>query len=122
MAKGETNEKLKAIDTKLAQLKEQRTKLLAAQKAAEAKAKRGADTRRKILVGALILSKLDDQEHGPRFRSFLTRELADYLTRDDDRAIFPDLLPVSSSEPVRQTSGDDIQGGDRKEGTGGAIA
>jgi hypothetical protein len=92
MAKADPGERIKAIETQLEQLKARRAKLLAQQRAAEAKAKRGADTRRKILVGALVLSKLDDPELGARFRAFLQRELGTFLSREDDRALFPDLL------------------------------
>lgn len=88
-------ERLEAINKKLDQLKAQKRQLEARQRAAEAKTKRSADTRRKILVGALVLSKLDDQEHGTRFRAFLQRELQSFLTREDDRALFADLLDAT---------------------------
>jgi len=45
-----------------------------------AKAKRGADTRHKMLVGALVPLKLDDPDFGTRFRAFLGPE--------DNRALF----------------------------------
>ncbi len=87
-----TDERIASLTRKIEQAQAMKRKLLARQRAAEHKASRAADTRRKILVGALVLSKLDDPEHGERFRSFLQRELQSFLTREDDRALFADLL------------------------------
>ena len=90
-------DRLESINKKLEQLKAQKRQLEARQRAAESKAKRGADTRRKILVGALVLSKLDDPQHREHFRDFLSRELHTFLTRADDRALFADLLGTAPS-------------------------
>ena len=70
-----TDEQIARLTQQIEQAQAKKRKLLARQRAAEQKAKRSADTRRKILVGALVLSKLDDPEHGARFRTFLQREL-----------------------------------------------
>jgi len=50
------------------------------------------DTRRKILIGAMNLAKLDHKESGNRARAALIRDLDRYLSRPDDRALFADLL------------------------------
>jgi hypothetical protein len=105
----EAQKRLATLDARLAELKAQRADLLARKRTAEAKAKRGADTRRKILLGSLILSKLDHPELGPRFRAFVTRELDAYLTRADDRAVFPDLLPGEPSGPAAVRQPDHVQ-------------
>ncbi|OYV39706.1 MAG: mobilization protein, partial [Thiomonas sp. 20-64-5] len=54
-------------------------------RAAESKAKRAQDTRRKILVGAAILAKV---ERGEWPRDKLLAMMEATLTRDDDRALF----------------------------------
>ncbi len=90
-----TDEQLARLTQQIEQAQAKKRKLLARQRAAEQKAKRSADTRRKILIGALVLSKLDDPEHGARFRTFLQRELHAFLTREDDRALFADLLEAA---------------------------
>ncbi len=92
-----TDERLASLTRKIAQAQALKRTLLARQRAAEQKAKRSADTRRKILVGALVLSKLDDPEHGARFRTFLQRELQAFLIREDDRALFADLLEADQA-------------------------
>lgn len=66
-------------------------------RAADKKRQRSEDTRRKILVGAVILAKV---EHGEWPKERL-RELMDKaLTRADDRALFG-LLPVPSEAGTR---------------------
>ncbi len=94
-----TAEQIERLTQQIEQAQAKKRKLLARQRVAEQKAKRSADTRRKILVGALVLSKLDDPEHGARFRAFLQRELQSFLTREDDRALFADLLHAAPDHP-----------------------
>lgn len=86
------DEKRLKAEQRVRQLKAQKERIEARQLAALVKGDRSGDTRRKILVGAFVLSKLDDPTIGPRFADFLGRELGTYLTREDDRALFPDLL------------------------------
>ena len=49
---------------------------------------RKTDTRRKILVGAMMLKVAD--EH-PKSKDFMLRHLDDFLEHPRDRALFPDL-------------------------------
>ncbi|MDD2878748.1 MAG: mobilization protein [Acidiphilium sp.] len=79
------------IEQQIAQL-EERTKAL---KARMAKQDRARDTRRKILLGALVLHRLEqsgDGEFSKRLSDWLKRELPGFLTRDEDKTLFADLL------------------------------
>jgi hypothetical protein len=75
-------EKLKAL-----KLKQQRSE--ARRKAVESKRERKADTRRKILIGAIVMAKLDQKVMDEKL---LRSWLDEALTREDDRALF--ALPV----------------------------
>lgn len=87
-------ERISALETKLKQAKAQKQQIEARQRAAEAKRTRQQDTRRKVLVGALILSKV---ERGEWPREKLLAMLDTALTRADDRALF-ELQPLPASE------------------------
>ena len=79
------------IEQQIAQL-EERTKAL---KARMAKQDRARDTRRKILLGALVLHRLEqngDGEFSKRLGDWLKRELPGFLTREEDKTLFADLL------------------------------
>lgn len=80
----------KTIEQRLAQLDAQRATL----KARLSKQERTNDTRRKVLLGALVLHRL---EHGrddisKNLCEWLKRELPGFLTRDGDKDLFDDLL------------------------------
>ncbi|TFZ54949.1 mobilization protein [Methylorubrum sp. Q1] len=81
----------KTIEQRLAQLDAQR----AALKARQSKQDRAIDTRRKVLLGALVLQRLE-AGHDPAFTQRLTdwlrRELPGFLTREADKALFADLI------------------------------
>jgi len=89
----------KTIEQRLAELDVQRATL----KARLGKEERARDTRRKVLLGALVLHRL---EHGRDDMSralpdWLRRELSDFLTRDMDKELFADLLkPPASGGPA----------------------
>lgn len=73
---------------KIEQLRQQRERITKAIRAEENKLKdkeRKDDTRRKILVGALIMT---EAENDPALKSRIEQLLKDNLTRDDDRALF----------------------------------
>ena len=79
------------LENKLKQAKARKQKIEAQKRAAERKVERSQDTRRKILVGAAILAKVD-REEWPKDK--LLAMLDSTLTRIDDRALF-DLPPVA---------------------------
>lgn len=81
----------KSIEERLAQLDAQRTAL----KARLTKQERANDTRRKVLLGALVLHRLDnanDPDFTNRLTAWLRKELPGFLTRTGDRELFADLL------------------------------
>ena len=85
--------RVKDLEEKLKQAKALKQKVEARTKAAENKQKRAADTRRKILVGAAILAKV---ERGEWPKDKMLEMMGQQLTRDDDRALF-DLTPIEES-------------------------
>jgi len=52
------------------------------------KQKRAEDTRRKILLGSMVLAKLKDDS----VNNWVKKELPGFLTRDIDKKLFEDLL------------------------------
>lgn len=74
-----------ALETKLKQARARKQQLEARKRAIESKKQRSDDTRRKILVGAAILAKVDRGEW-PKAR--LLDMMGQTLTRLDDRALF----------------------------------
>ena len=81
--------KIEELEAKLRQLKERQQAVDARRRTLESRRERKADTRRKILVGAIVLAKV---EHGEIDRALLQRWLEQGLVRDDDRRLFG--LPV----------------------------
>ena len=84
----------KSIEERLAQLDAQRQTL----KARLGKQERARDTRRKVLLGALVLHRLGEnkREFDKTLKEWLQRELPGFLSRPDDKALFDDLLAVSA--------------------------
>lgn len=81
----------KTIEQRLAELDAQRATL----KARLSKQDRANDTRRKVLLGALVLHRLEssnDPDFTRRLSDWLRHELPSFLTRDGDRELFADLL------------------------------
>ena len=89
-------ERIAALETKLKQEKAKKQQIEARKRAAESKAKRSIDTRRKILVGAAILDKV---ERGEWPQDNLLAMLDASLTRADDRALF-DLPAPKPEQPT----------------------
>lgn len=84
----------KTIEQRLAELDAQRSAL----KARLSKQERANDTRRKVLLGALVLHRLDnakDEEFSRRLREWLKRELPGFLTRPGDKDLFDDLFAAA---------------------------
>jgi hypothetical protein len=86
----------KSISERIAQLEAQKKTL----QARLGKQERAKDTRRKVLLGALVLHRMKsggDGEFSKRLGDWLRRELPGFLTRDFDKALFADLLGVSDA-------------------------
>lgn len=83
------DERIATLETKLKQEKARKQQIEARKRAVDSKRKRSEDTRRKVLVGAVILAKV---ERGEWQQDKLLALLDAYLTRADDRALFG--LPV----------------------------
>ena len=91
----------KTIEQRLAELDAQRATL----KARLSKQERANDTRRKVLLGALVLHRLEngkDEEFSRRLGEWLKRELPDFLTRPGDKELFADLI---GNAPAGETTG-----------------
>lgn len=87
----------KSITERIAQLEAQKKTL----QTRLTKQERAKDTRRKVLLGALVLHRLQnagDAEFSKRLGDWLRRELPAFLTRPDDKALFADLLAASGNE------------------------
>jgi hypothetical protein len=85
----------KSIHERLAMLEARRQTL----KARLGKQQRTEDTRRKILLGTLVLHRI---EHGTDdvsriLPTWLAKELPGFLTRDIDKALFTDLIGADPS-------------------------
>jgi hypothetical protein len=79
------DEQISTLEEKLKQLKLKHQRTEARRKAIETKRERKADTRRKILIGAVVLAKIEQKVMDEK----LLREWLDQaLTRNDDRALF----------------------------------
>jgi citrate lyase beta subunit len=82
------DEQIATAQERLKQLKARQLRVVARQRALESRRDRKAVTRRKFLVGAIVLAKVDQAQ--------LRRWLDEELTRDDDRELF-DLTARSTS-------------------------
>lgn len=97
------DDRIAALEAKLKQEKAKKQQLEARKRASLAKVSRQQDTRRKILVGAAILAKV---ERGEWPKDKLLAMLDTALTRADDRALFDLQAPATEptfldgSEPV----------------------
>jgi hypothetical protein len=89
------DERIKAQEEKLKQLKALKQKQEAMKRAADAKKVRSDDTRRKILLGAMLLDQMDKNEG---MKKNMIGQLDSYLTRSDERALF-DLTEKSPPAP-----------------------
>ena len=79
------------LKQQIAQLKARAKKL----KARMVKQERAKNTRRKILLGTLVLHRLEhsgDGEFSKRLTDWLRRELPEFIKSDEDKALFADLF------------------------------
>lgn len=79
------DERIEALEAKLKQLKVQHERKEARARSVATRLGRREDLRRKILVGAVVLSKVED---GSLEEKVLLRWLEPALTREEDRVLF----------------------------------
>ena len=79
------NERIEALEERLKQLKARQQRIEARRRSLESRRSRRDDTRRKILVGAIVLAKVDQ---GVLDEAVLRGWLKGGLTRADDKALF----------------------------------
>jgi hypothetical protein len=84
------DEQISVLQDRLSQLKLRQQRIDARKRAIESQRERKAETRRNVLVGALILSKVRD---GEMDANLLRSWLGAALSRPGDRALF-DLPPL----------------------------
>lgn len=101
----------RSLEEQLTRISAQQAQLDARRKTVQArlgKQERARDTRRKVLLGALLLHRIEngDDETAQRLGDWLRRELPGFLKRDDDKALFDDLLasPAERSIPSVATA------------------
>jgi hypothetical protein len=87
------DEKIARLEERLRRLKSRHVRVEARRRTLESRRSRREDTRRKILVGAIVLAKIDQ---GGLPGSVLQEWLDHALTRQEDRVLF--------ALPARQTS------------------
>ncbi|MBJ7263303.1 MAG: mobilization protein [Burkholderiaceae bacterium] len=89
---------IRSIEERLAHLDAQRKTL----QARLGKQERAKDTRRKVLLGALVLHQIDNakDEEAQWLKRWIKREFPGFLTRDADKMLFDDLLKSSAKEPI----------------------
>lgn len=83
----------KSLEQRIAQLDEQKKTL----QTRLSKQNRARDTRRKILLGAIVLDRLESRsdEMSEQLNKWLKQELPGFLTRKADRELFEDLIGPS---------------------------
>jgi len=82
---GALEDKIAKAEDKLKQLKAEQQKIDARKKAAEVQRKRQDDTRRKVLVGAVVLARLDA---GQWPQAEFTAMMDAAISRPEDRRLF----------------------------------
>jgi hypothetical protein len=89
----------KSLTERLAQLEAQKKTL----QARLSKEERARDTRRKVLIGALVLHRIEDgsASSADYLKDFVRRELGGFLTRERDVLLFDDLLPDEVLQDAR---------------------
>lgn len=88
------DERISGLEEKLKQLKTRQARLDARKRALASRQERKNDTRRKILLGATVLARIDRKELD---QAEVNRWLDQSLTRPDDRTLFG--LPAGPSSP-----------------------
>ena len=92
---------------RIAQLEEQAKTL----KARLANQERAKDTRRKILIGAFVLYRIEQNSGHNEFYNqladWLRRDLPGFLTREEDKKLFTDLLGADADSTTPIMTDDD---------------
>jgi hypothetical protein len=99
MARKTAEDKLKSLDIEreklIEQLADKKAKELLLQervKARQSEQARKDDTRRKVLLGSFVLSRLKSEGERGTIRSWLEKDLSTFLTSDRDKALFSEIL------------------------------
>ena len=95
----------RTIEQKIAHLDDQKRSL----QARLGKQERARDTRRKILLGALVLQRVTNSANEADVawqKSWMSRELPDFLTKDMDRLLLADLY--AAAEPLAPVTSDAV--------------
>jgi hypothetical protein len=101
------DDQISTLQEKLTQLKLRQQRLDARKRAIDTLRERKAATRRKILVGGIVLAKVQQGEiDAEQFRDWLDRA----LTRTQDRALFdlPTSHPTPLPEPISSALDDNV--------------
>jgi hypothetical protein len=72
------------------------------------KQERAKDTRRKVLLGAFVMHRLEkgkDAFSKEQLQAWLKRELPGFITRDEDAALLADLMGEPQSEAADKALG-----------------
>jgi hypothetical protein len=85
MSKLSERERIQALEVKLKQLKVQQQRKEARARTVEARRSRREEMRRKFLVGAVVLAKVED---GSLVEAVLKAWLQPAITKPEDRALF----------------------------------
>lgn len=86
------SERIETLEERLRQLRARQSRSALRQRTLQSRRERKDDTRRKILVGALVLAQV---ERGEVSQESLRNSLNEFLSRPHDRALF-DLPPLPS--------------------------
>lgn len=90
------DEQISTLEEKLKQLKLRHQRKQARERAVELRRERNSETRRKILVGSVVLAKVREGEIAERdFRDWMDRA----LSRDGDRALFDLAMVAKDGDP-----------------------
>lgn len=92
------DERITTLKDKLKQLELRKQRIAARQRALQARRDRKQDTRRKILAGAVVLTRVAEGKLSEvEFRAWLDAA----LTRPDDRALFDLPSATGGGEPLQ---------------------
>src|SRR6516225_8853526 len=95
-------DRIRAQEQRLAELKARQARIEARRRTLASRRARQDDTRRKILVGAILLARVDQ---GRFSETELRKWLDEALTRKDDRALFGRDAIEPAPKPARSRGG-----------------